>query len=52
ASVCVLELSLSEYQRRVARRSLILSFTRQLEDFLLPSFASPRQSSLSERYGE
>ncbi|MCI97536.1 hypothetical protein A2U01_0118837, partial [Trifolium medium] len=36
----------------VARRSLILAITRQLEDFLLPYFASPRQSSPSEKYWE
>ncbi|MCI47458.1 hypothetical protein A2U01_0068700, partial [Trifolium medium] len=34
------------------RNSLILASTRQMEDFLLPCFASPRQYSLSEKYWE
>ncbi|MCI89349.1 hypothetical protein A2U01_0110637 [Trifolium medium] len=43
---------MSESYREVAMSSLILASARQLEDFLLPFVASPRQSSLSEQYWE
>ncbi|MCI86346.1 hypothetical protein A2U01_0107627 [Trifolium medium] len=49
ANVYVLELSLSESERLVARHSLILADSRQEDGNVLLSLANTRQASQSEQ---